>query len=351
MAGQCWASHWHQLGGDASRSGPVGHDIPEQPRVAWKRSLLAKSYAAPVVDGNIVYSVAGDQIVAWSTSEGKEIWRFVNSSVMSATPVIADGKIVIAGKDGVVRALNKKNGTLVWHCKTGGSVVAALLAEGESVYVGATDNFLYSISIASGVVRWRFEAPDYKYGGLYAPATYANGTVFFGTKNAWLYAVDSRSGIMRWRARVGSSVYDAPLIRGGRIYVGSYDRSVYALQESTGDVLWQSRLPDWPKGTGVVHEGKAVFACRNGMLMELNINTGAIERRMTVGEEIRHGLLLGDRGISVIGTVGGEVVTLDAERWRILKRVAVGSAVHAQPAVTDKGVFVTTLGDALIKLH
>ncbi len=342
---------WSQLGGDAQRSAQVVVNVAEQPQLSWQQPLGAPVFASAVTAAEAIYTVAGRSVQARHAAHGRLLWQVENSSEMSATPVLVGRWLIIAGKDGVVRALDRSTGSRGWEYRTRGRVVAALLAHKDTVYVGATDHYLYALAADSGQLRWRFEAPDYKYGGLYAPATYADDTVYFGVKNAWFYAVEARTGVMRWRTRLGSAMYAAPVIADGRIYIGSYDRHLYALRQSDGAVLWRSALADWPQGAVLLHGGRVHVACRNGEVLALNRDDGAVEWRIDLGSELRHGPVVGRHGHALLGTVGGEVVTLDLAQGKVMGRVFVSGAVHAQPALSAQGVFVTTLTGELLRLQ
>jgi len=342
---------WPQLGGDAQRSAQVAVNVTAQPQLSWQQPLGAPAFASAVSAVDTVYTVAGRSVQARHAAHGKLLWQVENSSEMSATPVVVGRWLIIAGKDGMVRALDRNTGSRGWEYRTGGRVVAALLATRDTVYVGATDRYLYALAADSGLLRWRFEAPDYKYGGLYAPATYADDTVYFGVKNAWLYAIEAHTGVMRWRTRLGSAMYAAPVVADGRIYIGSYDRQLYALRQSDGTVLWRSALPDWPQGAVLLHGGRVHMACRNGEVLALNRDDGNVEWRLDLGSELRHGPVLGHNGRALLGTVGGEVITLDLAQGRVAGRLFVSGAVHAQPALSAQGVFVTTLTGELLRLQ
>lgn len=342
---------WTQLGGDAQRSAQVAIDLAAQPRLNWQQPLGAPAFASVVSAAEMIYTVAGRSVQARHVADGRLRWQMENSSEMSATPVLLGRWLIIAGKDGMVRALDRNTGSRGWEYRTGGRVVAALLAHKDTVYVGSTDHHLYALAADSGQLRWRFEAPDYKYGGLYAPATYANDTVYFGVKNAWFYAVEARTGLMRWRTRLGSAMYAAPVVAEGRIYIGSYDRHLYVLRQSDGAVLWRSAFADWPQGAVLLHGGRVHVACRNGEVVALNRDDGTVDWRLDLGSELRHGPVLGRNGRALLGTVGGEVVTLDLAQGKVTGRVFVSGAVHAQPALTAMGVYATTLTGELLRLQ
>ena len=345
------AAAWQQLGGDPQRSATRAMPIATTPVVQWRQMLPGPAFASALSDGQSLFSVAGQSVQAWSLGTGRLLWQQNLATDLSATPVLIGPWLIVAGKDGVVRALDRRTGNAGWHYQSRDRVVAALLGNGEMVYAGAADNYLYAISAGSGELRWRFEAADYKYGGIHAPATRADNMIYVGAKNAWFHALDAHSGILRWRTHLGSAIYAAPVVADGRIYIGTYDRHLYALRQSDGEILWQTRFPDWPQGSVLLHHGRVHAACRNGELLALNQQDGQILWRIDLGSELRHGPVMGQGGRAVLGTVAGELLILDLNRQQILSRQSVGGAIHAQPILAQGGIVVTTLNGELLRLQ
>lgn len=103
-----------------------------------------------------------------------------------------------------------------------------------AIYVGSTNERLYSIKLDSGGVNWRFYA-DYP---MEAAPTAAGSLVCFGAGDGILRCLDRVTGKEAWSYQAKSEILASPLVRDDRIYVYSADDKVTALDLKTGEKLW-----------------------------------------------------------------------------------------------------------------
>ncbi|MGD0090018.1 MAG: PQQ-binding-like beta-propeller repeat protein, partial [Planctomycetota bacterium] len=89
----------------------------------------------------------------------KPAWEFKPASTLIPTaPVAASGMVLVAGTDGVVRALNAGDGKPLWKAFTGGAIYFPPALEGGRVYAGSNDGRVYAFEAATGRQLWRFRA-------------------------------------------------------------------------------------------------------------------------------------------------------------------------------------------------
>ncbi len=69
------------------------------------------------------------------------------------------GYVVVGTRDGWLRALDP-DGTLVWSMKAAARFDAAPRGDRDTVYAGSNDGCLYAIDVASGKLRWKYEARE-----------------------------------------------------------------------------------------------------------------------------------------------------------------------------------------------
>ena len=93
----------------------------ETPRQAWRDKSNAninfdQSYE-PVVAGKVMYigSMNDDTITAYSTTTGKQLWRYVTDGPVRFAPVVYKSKVYAGSDDGYLYCLDAKAGTLVWR--------------------------------------------------------------------------------------------------------------------------------------------------------------------------------------------------------------------------------------------
>ena len=95
-------------------------------------------------------------------------------------------------------ALNTANGKKRWTFTAKGPFIASPVLNGNTLYIGSTDNTLYALDATNGKVRWRYDTGS----PVFATAAVAKGTVCVGG-NQTIHGVDAASGKMRWTQKTG----------------------------------------------------------------------------------------------------------------------------------------------------
>jgi outer membrane protein assembly factor BamB len=167
---------------------------------------------------------------------------------VATAPVAAGGLVVVAGSDGVVRAMDAASGRVNWKAYTGGDVkYAPSIADGR-VFVGSGDGWVYSYEAASGKLLWKFRA-----------APVERKVPLYGTLSS------------TWPVGSGVLVHDgvAYAAAGNANLDGTH---VVALDAATGKVRWQNNssghLEGEKSGAGVqghllLHDGAIWMAAGN----------------------------------------------------------------------------------------
>jgi outer membrane protein assembly factor BamB len=172
-------------------------------------------------------------------------WESAPKAPATATaPVAAGGLVLVAGSDGIVRALEAASGKERWKAYTGGDVkYPPSIADGR-VFVGSGDGWIYCHEAASGTLLWKFRAApvDRKvplYGTLSSTwpvgsgVLVQDGVAYAAAGNANLdgihvYALDATSGEIRWQnntsghlegEKSGAGVQGHLLLHDGAIYM------------------------------------------------------------------------------------------------------------------------------------
>ncbi len=110
---------------------------------------------------------------------------------------VNDRRVMIAGSDGVVLALDPESGREIWRGNAGEALSAGVGSDGQ----------------------------------MAAVVTRSNRLVVFDR------------GREVWRQKLGAQVYTAPLVAGARVFVLAGDRSVMAFDAATGHRLWTRSRP------------------------------------------------------------------------------------------------------------
>ena len=193
----------------------------------------------------------------WDADAGK---GSDSSSRLTATPVVAGGRVYTIDAEAHVFAFDTRTGDKVWDKKlapkngTDWPTLWGLLG---------TPN---TIEAASGM------------GGGVA---YDAGKIFVTSGFGVIYALDARTGQQLWNQNIGVPIVNAPVVSGGRVFVSTHDNHFYALAESDGRQLWSHQ--GIPESAGVMSSTSAavygefvVVPYTSGELYALRVQNGAV---------------------------------------------------------------------------
>ena len=178
--------------------------------------------SSPVVVDGIVYVNANvDQglnyitgyIYALRAGDGKLLWRYTTDGYVYS-PTVASGVIYVDSQAGSVTALRASDGALLWRYTARGPVAASLAVNGI-VYVLITNidqspDYLYALRASDGKLLWR--TPGY----AYAPIV-VNDVVYITSRDG-LSALRARDGTLLWRYALAGTGFSGPTILDGVVY-------------------------------------------------------------------------------------------------------------------------------------
>ena len=176
------------------------------------------------------------------------LWTTKPSAVPDSRPTapiaVAD-LVLLAGSDGVVRAVDAQTGNEKWKAYTGGEIrIPPTVHEGRAL-VGSGDGWVYAFEATSGRLLWRFQAAPANrkipvYGRLLSTWPAASGVlvenetayVASGLVNydgTYVYALDPATGKLKWcndtsghldpQAHAGVSVQGHLLLHEDKLYL------------------------------------------------------------------------------------------------------------------------------------
>jgi len=150
---------------------------------------------------------------------------------------------------------------------------------GMRVFVGSSDNGLYSLDAKSGHTLWRFETTGaVQSAPLYDPG---DNTVYFGSNDGALYKVAANNGEFIYRFETNSEVAERPVLSKGTLYFVNANDTVMALEPKSGKLRWsQHRTPaagmEIAGYSGpLVWRDKVYLGFSDGVVMAYDAETGA----------------------------------------------------------------------------
>jgi outer membrane protein assembly factor BamB len=143
--------------------------------------------------GNFDNEVLGLNLVA-----RKIAWRFVDAErqfPFYASAALAEGRIIVGGRDKMVRCLDAGTGRELWNFATRARVESSAAISGKRVFVGSNDGRFYVLDLATGRRLWEFNAGA----PLSASPGVAFGRIVIGSQDGRLYCFGARAAQSRTR--------------------------------------------------------------------------------------------------------------------------------------------------------
>lgn len=215
---------------------------------------------APVVSGDIVITIMGNRVVAFSLSTGKELWRGP-ATMLSATLAVGAGLAYVLGDDANFYALEVATGRERW--KVGfwraGSCHALPVVRDGTVYVSVMilerpadanrsaegSQRLLALDANTGTQRWRYPEAGARSACLEQPVVTAD--TYFGVQSQALHAVNLATGRQRWEPVQVSQPVDGRLrgvpieglVDAGSVLVGMTPGALVAFDKASGKTAWE----------------------------------------------------------------------------------------------------------------
>ncbi len=193
----------------------------------------------------------------WSKTIGKGLGR----KYVEITPAILDDRIFVCDAYGLVLALDRLTGDVIWR-----------------KHIGNPDR-RSRLNVSSR------SDPSFVSGGIGVGA----GKVFVGTVHGELIALDVSDGTEIWRETLSSEILAPAAASSDVVVVQTADGTMHALESDSGETRWTFNTQDPPlslRGTAspVLRDGLAYAGFANGLLAAVDLDSGfpRWEERLTI---------------------------------------------------------------------
>ncbi len=232
-------------------------------------------------EGNVAIGIDGSLYVpndnflyyALDRDTGAKRWSYkladMSWSLAAVNPVSGN---LYFGNNSMVPALGdntfalKSDGTKLWSKSATGTIAASpLLTKDGKVIVGGYDGYVRAYEEKTGKSLWTFGARDHIYS---SPAEMEDGTIIQPAADGTIYALNATDGSVKWAFDTLVAIRSSPAIDSeGRIYVGSGDGRLLVLNPD-GTLRWAIKLIDTDRddlnGSPALSETSIVIAGEDG---------------------------------------------------------------------------------------
>ncbi|MFB4392613.1 MULTISPECIES: outer membrane protein assembly factor BamB [unclassified Pseudomonas] len=223
----------------------------------WSRSIgdgQGETYntLVPAIENDRIYaSDVNGLVFALDRLNGDVVWKKDLELPVSGAVGVGYGLVMLGTLKGEVIALDSSTGEERWRSRVTSEVLAPPATNGDIVVVQTQDDRLIGLDAATGDRRWIYESTPavLTLRGTGAPIV-TNRLAVAGLSTGKVIAVDTQNGVPVWESRVaipqGRSELDRVvdidgglLLSGEVLYVGTYQGRVAGLDLESGRVLWQ----------------------------------------------------------------------------------------------------------------
>jgi outer membrane protein assembly factor BamB len=241
---------------------------------------------------------------------GKEtdlIWDFdteFNKNEFKSSGAIIDDTLYVTASNGMLYALDKNNGNLLWKKPIGENpsipiVYDDLILIGNSEGIAIVDNYgsikripsaneivsspivandmiifgdnvgkVFSFSLDDRDEEWTIDFSD----EIYIASEYDKNIYIASGNNC--YAVSLSDQKVNWQFNSSGRISSAPVLKNKKLYFTSWDNNVYALNAKNGELIWKYET-GWGIDTSpVISEGLIYIGSNDNNLYALYANNG-----------------------------------------------------------------------------
>jgi len=188
----------------------------------------------------ILFLGSPEGLQGFDASTGRRQWSFSLEAPLSAPLAWNNGWLIAALENGELLALSGQTGDLIWKAELDDQVRVAPTLAGRSIYLSSVGGSVAEFSLVSGEKRW-----EQRLGG--APQeVLALDNIFVGATDNYLYSLSRRDGSINWRWQTGGDIVGRPVAAEGAIHFAALDNMLWTLNRSNGVQRWRRPLTARP---------------------------------------------------------------------------------------------------------
>lgn len=244
-------------------------------RIAWKRNLRSLLEFPAIVWNGVAYVSNIDGVLfALDMKNGRTLWRKRVGTRMASSPGLDPERrllVTTTMSPGDVKVVDMDTGRVRWRFSTGRSEPSPVIRNGVA-YFGAANGNVYALDLDRRRTRWVFHGGAKITG---SPALVRN-RLYVGDYSGRVFALNARTGRMIWTGSAGSRVYGTVAVANGRVFAPSVFSGMSALSARTGRLLWRIPIGAYTYSSPAVFRNRLFFGTYEGLVYSVNARSGRI---------------------------------------------------------------------------
>ena len=221
----------------------------------------------------------------------------------------------------------------LWAFKCEDEIRGSATMDGNSVFIGAYDNNLYSLDAAKGEFQWKF-ASD---GAIISKPQVIGSQVFIGSEDGNIYAIHSKTGKKIWSFTTEGPVRCSPKSSEGHLFIGSDDGNLYALELANSKKSWSLHTEGPVRSTPCIANDLIYFGTESNEFLCVDFR-GQVRWRFWTKRPITSSPNVSD-GLVYFTSLDSNIYALDAKSGWVIWRFRMGKGSVSSPAINERYLY------------
>ncbi|TKJ35852.1 hypothetical protein CEE39_00545 [bacterium (candidate division B38) B3_B38] len=301
----------------------------------------------PICDAEKVYFASENgTFYALNIVSGERVWEFTAGSPVRQSATLGDHSLFVATSGMEALSLDLITGNLRWRRRMDGEIFTPLIFNKGALYFGFS-RYIACLRASDGEEIWRFETGD----EVHAPPIIEGEFLYAGSDDGFLYALTPREGRLRWKFSTSGKIVAAPLLFEGTLFVGSYDNYIYALHPDSGKQKWKKITGGDVNCRPIGWEKWVFVSSLDNFLYCLQVKNGYLSYRFRLPYRLYHSpVISGD--LLFMAPLSDTLVVIDPINGEKVGGFTAPSLITSPPGLSPNGdiIFIGTNKGLLIAL-
>lgn len=322
-------------------------------------SKTANLKLKPEIVGNVIYTADTSGLVqAVNKTDGKLLWSKKMTNGIVSGPTVSAGSIALGTDASTIVLLKQVDGSELWQGKVSSEVLSKPIIINNKIIAKTIDGNLYAFDLVNGKQLWVSEhgAPSLILKASSSPVIIDNSLALVGYSDGKMDAVDIQTGRLVWQRSIAFATgasdverlvdIDAdPIVRGNVVYLASYQGYVGALSLTDGQFIWRKPASVYKN---MAIDGNTLYITdSDDVVWAINRQNGQVNWKQVAlkARGLTEPVLMGNR--LVIADKTGLLHVLATQNGELVSRAQLGGAVSIAPTASDRNVYIMTANGKL----
>ena len=264
---------------------------PSIKQIKWHLNVGSPLVSSPLLHNDTLVAATCDSwikdisftgknfVLGIDIGNGKQIWCYeIPSNVFSSPCLVDDMTVVVGSMNKVIYAIEEYSGNVRWMFETGGEVWSSPSYNGNEIFIGSDDGFLYCLDI-DGRLLWKTKLNGKVRSSspcLSSDEEKEGSSVFIGTSNGGMFCLNQSTGTINWSKEISKPVMASPATTKDKVFFAASDKRIYCFRVKDGSRMWDFETGDkiWSSPSVSEYDSIMFFGSLDSHIYGIDINTG-----------------------------------------------------------------------------